>query len=181
MMSRRLLLGSMLVAATAGRDAPHAAEPAEQDLRSRFAFEARVSVAAPLIVGPSTHGLRRIVPITGGTFSGPRISGRVVSGGADWQFVRADGVLSIEAKYTLEASDGALIMVTNRGMRHGPQDVIDRLTRGEAVDPKLYYFRTVAEFEAPLESKHTWLNRAMFIGVAERAPGAAIVRFFEVL
>jgi hypothetical protein len=113
--------------------------------------------------------------------SGPRFTGRVVPGGADWQVVRPDGVLQIEAKYTLESNDGVLVMVTNRGMRHGPAAVIEKLTRGEVVDPSQYYFRTAAEFEAPTQSKYAWLNRALFIGVAERTPTAAIVRFYEVL
>jgi hypothetical protein len=104
-----------------------------------------------------------------------------VPGGADWQVVRPDGVLQIEAKYTLESSDGVLVMVTNRGMRHGPAGVIERLARGEPVDPSEYYFRTSAEFEAPVESKYAWLNRAIFIGVAQRKAAAAIVRFYEVL
>jgi hypothetical protein len=179
MLSRRTLIGSALLA-TAHVQAS-AAKEAEPTAHTRFAFEARVAVASPLIVGQGSWGLRRVVPITGGTFEGPRLRGRVVPGGADWQFVRPDGVLSIEAKYTLEASDGALIMVTNRGMRHGPAEVIEKLSRGEAVDPSRYYFRTVAEFEVSLESAHAWLNRAMFIGVAERSPGAAIVRFHEIL
>jgi hypothetical protein len=149
-------------------------------VRSQFAFEAHVTVASPLVIGPATLGLRRVVPITGGTVTGPRLTGRVVPGGADWQVVRPDGVLAIEAKYTLEANDGALIMVTNRGMRHGPPEVLERMMRGEKVDPSEYYFRTSAEFEAPAESKHAWLNRAMFVGVAERTDKAAIIRFFEV-
>ena len=179
MLSRRMLIGSAL-ATTATVQASADKQP-EPTAHTRFAFEARVSVATPQIVGQSSQGLRRIVPITGGTFEGPRIRGRVIPGGADWQVVRSDGVLSIDAKYTLEASDGALIMVTNRGMRHGPPDVIEKLTRGEAVDASRYYFRTVAEFEVARDSAHDWLNRAMFIGVAERLSGAAIVRFHEVL
>ena len=179
MPTRRDLLGSMILAAGIGEVAL-AAEPV-LPVRTRFAFTASVSVAAPLVIGTSTHGLRRVVPITGGSFDGPRLSGRVVPGGADWQVVRPDGVLAVEAKYTLETSDGVLIMVTNRGMRHGPPDVIERLTRGESVDPGQYYFRTSAEFEAPAQSKHAWLNRAIFIGVAERKPDAAIIQFHELL
>lgn len=179
MLSRRNLIGSALAATAAARAST--AEKPEPIANTRFAFEVRATVATPLVVGQSSRGLRRVVPITGGTFEGPRIRGRVVPGGADWQFVRPDGVLSVEAKYTLEAIDGAMIMVTNRGMRHGPPDVIEKLTRGEAVDPSRYYFRTVAEFEVALESAHGWLNRAMFIGVAERLPGAAIIRFHEIL
>lgn len=179
MLSRRTMIGSAL--AVAAIDQGHATDKNTFGMPTRFAFEARVSVAAPLIVGDSSQGLRRVVPITGGTFDGPRIRGKVVAGGADWQVVRPDGVLAIDAKYTLETSDGVLIMVTNRGMRHGPPEVIEQLTRGEAVDPSRYYFRTVAQFEAPLASAHAWLNRALFVGIAERAPRAAIVRFHEVL
>ena len=146
-----------------------------------FAFEARVSVQTPLVVGKSSHGLRRIVPITGGTFEGPNIRGRVVAGGADWQYVRPDGVLVVEARYTLQTSDSVLIMVTNRGIRRASPEVMARLGRGEKVDPSEYYFRTTAEFEAPIGSKYEWLNKSVFIGVAERRPDAAIIRFYRVL
>jgi len=159
------------------RDFPAAPDTA----RTEFAFEARVSVATPLVVGQSSHGLRRIVPITGGTFEGPSIRGRVVPGGADWQYVRPDGVLSVEAHYTLQTSDSVLIMVTNRGIRRAPPAVMARLGRGEPVDPSEYYFRTTAEFEAPLGSRYEWLNQSVFVGVAERRPDAAIIRFYRVL
>ena len=147
---------------------------------TEFAFEARVSVQAPLVVGQSSHGLRRVVPITGGTFEGPAVRGRVVPGGADWQFVRPDGALAVEARYTLETADGVLIMVTNRGIRRGPPAVMERLARGEAVDPSEYYFRTTAEFEAPVGSRYAWLNESVFVGVAERRADAAIIRFYRV-
>jgi hypothetical protein len=181
------MIGSALLATSGAAVAADEAQKEDkkenqgEQLGSRFAFEANVTVAAPLVVGPATIGLRRIVPITGGTVSGPRFTGRVVPGGADWQVVRPDGVLQIEAKYTLESNDGVLVMVTNRGMRHGPTAVIEKLARGEAVDPSQYYFRTVAEFEAPTQGKYAWLNRAMFIGVAARTATAAIVRFYEIL
>jgi hypothetical protein len=81
-----------------------------QEPRLEFVAEARVSVDKMLVVGDSSHGLRRIVPILGGSVEGPRLKGRVVPGGADWQFVRPDGVLELEAKYTLETHDGVLIM-----------------------------------------------------------------------
>ena len=178
--SRRTMLGSALLAATTAATAANDRDDSES-LRSRFAFEANVTVATPLVIGPATIGLRRVVPITGGTVTGPRFTGRVVPGGADWQVVRPDGVLQIEAKYTLESNDGVLVMITNRGMRHGPAAVIEKLARGEPVDPSQYYFRTSAEFEAPAESKYAWLNRAIFIGVAERKAAAAVVRFYEVL
>lgn len=149
-------------------------------VNTEFAFEARVTVDKPLVIGPSSHGLRRVVPISGGTFVGPAIKGRVVPGGADWQFVRPDGVLEVLAKYTLETDDGVLISVENRGLRHAPPAVMERLNKGELVPGREYYFRTVAQFEAPMGSKYEWLNRALFVGVAERHPDAAIIRFYTV-
>jgi hypothetical protein len=179
MVSRRqVMCGTLLLA---GAASAHAKEDKTPGVSTRFAFEARVQVAPPLVIGTGTWGLRRVIPITGGTVKGPRLNGRVLSGGADWQVVRPDGVLDVEAKYTLEADDGTQIMVTNKGMRHGPKDVIDRLTRGEVVDPSSYYFRTSAQFEVSADSPHAWLNRALFIGVGERTATAAIIRFHEVL
>jgi hypothetical protein len=160
------------------------AEPAKAaatpKLQSEFVFEARIAVDKPIVVGDGPHGLRRVVPIAGGTVTGPKLTGTVVPGGADWQFVRPDGTLQIEAKYTLKADDGSLIMITNRGVRRGPKEVIERLAKGEQVDPALYYFRTSAEFEAPVGSKYAWLNNSVFVGVAERQAAAAVIRFFEV-
>jgi hypothetical protein len=89
-------------------------------------------------------------------------------------------VLVVDARYTLETADSVLIMVTNRGIRRASQAVMDRLGRCEPVDPSEYYFRTTAEFEAPLGSKYEWLNQSVFVGVAERRPDAAIIRLYRV-
>ena len=180
MITRREALASAVALASVA-EVTHAREAGSSAVMTSFAFEARVQVDAPQVIGQSSHGLRRIVPITGGTFEGPRLRGKVLAGGADWQFVRPDGVLSVEAQYTLETDDRVLIMVTNKGMRHGPKEVIDRLTRGEPVAPTDYYFRTTAQFEVANDSKYAWLNRAVFVGVAERQAAAAIIRFYEVL
>ena len=85
-----------------------------------FAFEVRAEVADPTVVGQMPNGLRRIIDITGGTFAGPRISGRVVPGGADWQIIREDGFTEVDARYTLETEAGELIYVSNLGIRHAP-------------------------------------------------------------
>lgn len=171
---------SLLVwCAVVSAHAQTAATPAPA-LRTEFVFEARIKVDQPLVIGPSAHGVRRVVPISGGTVSGPALKGTVVPGGADWQFVRPDGVLDIQAKYTLRADDGALILVDTRGVRHAPPAVLERMAKGEHVPAGDYYFRTSAQFEAPLGSRHEWLNRAVFIGVAERHPDAAVIRFYKV-
>ena len=90
-------------------------------------FRAEIFLAPPLELGDTPQGRRRIIGITGGRFSGERLSGRVLPGGADWQVIRADGVADLDARYTLETSDGALIYVRNRGYRHGPADVLKTL------------------------------------------------------
>ncbi len=144
-----------------------------------FVFEARVKVAVPLVIGNSSHGLRRVVPILGGSCQGPDFNAEVIAGGADWQVVRPDGVLQLEARYTLRTADDCLIQVVNRGLRHGPAEVLERIFRGESVDPASYYFRSVAEFEAPL-GRYDWLNRSLFLGIAERRLDEAIVRFHRV-
>lgn len=143
---------------------------------AEFVFEVVARVDEPMVLGTTSHGLRRIVPILGGTVQGPRLEGTILPGGADWQYVRPDGVLSLEARYTIRAADGTLVSVVNRGLRHGPPEIIDRITRGESVPAGTYYFRTVARFEAPL-GPLDWLNKAIFVGLAERRADAAIVRF----
>lgn len=145
-------------------------------LPAEFVFEATARVDAPLVIGQTSVGLRRVIPILGGTVVGPRLQGTILPGGADWQYVRPDGVLDLEARYTIRTTDGVLVSVTNRGLRHGPPEIIDRVMRGEPVPPGSYYFRTVARFEAPA-GPLDWLNKGIFVGVAERRPDAAIVRF----
>jgi hypothetical protein len=180
-MTRRNLVGSLAAGAAGGAVAARAQAAETRVPRFEFAFEVRALIESALLVGPSAHGLRRIIPIAGGSVQGPKLKGRVLPGGADWQFVRPDGVLELEAKYTLQAEDGALIMVSNSGLRHGPPEIMARLAAGEPVDPSEYYFRTTARFEAPLGGPHEWLNKAIFLGVAEREPQAAIIRFYAVV
>src|SRR5206468_2652908 len=102
----------------------------------------RAEVAAPQLLGATPLGERRIVPILGGEIDGPALRGRILPGGADWQLVSADGTGSLEARYTVETHDGALVYVRNLGLRHGPPEVLERIRRGEAVDPAEYYFRS---------------------------------------
>jgi hypothetical protein len=150
-------------------------------IRTQYAFTARVSVATAIIVGPGPRGLRRFVPIVGGTVVGPLLTGRVLAAGGDSQVVRADGALEVEARYLIETEDGHLVAVVNQGLRLGSPEVIARLNRGDKVLPDEYYFRTAAQFEAPLSSPYEWLNRAVFVATAEREVDLAIVHFFRVL
>ncbi len=151
-----------------------------QPPRLEFAFEARVSVAPRIEAGLVQAGLRRIIPITGGVVEGPRLNGIVIPGGADWQIVSRDGVTDLTARYTIEARDGTLIGVVNRGLRHTTPETQSRLDAGETVDPSLVYFRTTPVFEAP-EGSHHWLTRHIFLGTAERHPTGVRLCFFAVL
>ncbi|HEY8249348.1 MAG TPA: DUF3237 domain-containing protein [Burkholderiales bacterium] len=142
-------------------------------------FKAEISLAAPQELGATPQGRRRIIGITGGRFAGERLSGRVVPGGADWQVVRADGVADLDARYTLETSDGALIYVRNRGYRHGPAEVLEKLSAGEEVDPTLYYMRTTPLFETG-DARYAWLNRIVCIATGARRAAAVELDVFEV-
>ncbi len=146
----------------------------------QFAFEVAVEVQPPLDLGQTQAGHRRIVTIAGGTVSGPKLTGRVLPGGGDWQILRPDGTADLDARYTIQADDGGLIYVVNRGVRHGPSDVLARLNRGERVDPASYYFRSAASCETSA-AEHVWLTRAILIGVGERYPDKVIIRFWELL
>lgn len=142
-------------------------------------FRVEVTLAAPQELGPAPLGQRRIIPITGGRFHGARLSGRILPGGADWQIVRGDGVAELDARYTLEAEDGALIYVRNHGLRHASAEVLARLARGEDLDPALYYMRTTPRFETGA-AQHAWLNRIVCVGSGARRPAAVEIDFFEV-
>jgi hypothetical protein len=142
-------------------------------------FRAEVEIAAPLSVGMTLRGERRIIPITGGRFAGEKLSGDVLPGGADWQLVRPDGTALLEARYTLRTKDGALVYVRNRGVRSGPPDVLGRLARGEGVDPASYYFRTRPEFETGAP-QYAWLNDLLAVCSAVRAANAVTLDFYAV-
>ena len=167
---------ALCLAARVGTQEPSHTPPAPGLM---FAFELRVEVGAPLEVGQLPQGLRRIVPILRGTFEGPGIKGRVVPGGADWQMIAADGFSKLDTRYTLETDSGRLIYVQNAGVRHAAPDVMQRLLRGEAVDPKLVYFRTVPTFETSAPELQ-WLTRSVFVGTGERYPTEVVIRFWRV-
>ena len=143
-----------------------------------FAFEVRATVGAPLEVGNVAQGRRRIVPITGGTFEGSGLRGKVMNGGADWQIIRPDGFTELDTRYTLETDKGQIIYVQNAGIRHAAPDVMKKLLAGQVVDPKLVYFRTVPKFETSAPDLQ-WLTHSIFVGVGERLPNDVVIRFYR--
>jgi hypothetical protein len=140
----------------------------------------RIAAAKPQVLGTGPHGTRLFFAITGGDFEGPRLRGRVLDGGGDWGLVRADGVLELSLRVTLETDDGALIAMTFDGIRHGPPEVIAALGRGEAVDPASYYFRTIPRFETA-DARYAFLDKLIAVGLGENRPPGAVHTFHEVL
>jgi hypothetical protein len=144
-----------------------------------FVADIRVDVGSPITIGETGAGLRRVVPILGGSVEGPRLSGRVVPGGADFQMLRADGVMELEAKYVLETSDDAFIYVVNRGLRHGPAEAVEKLMRGEPVDPKLIYFRATPSFETAV-AEFKWITQSLFVCTGTRLPNQVLLALYEI-
>src|SRR5436190_24047326 len=138
------------------------------------------ALGEPLDVGEVSQGQRRIVPLTGGTFSGPELNGKLLPGAsADWQIVLQDGTALGDIRYTLQTDGGVLLFVQSRGVRHGSPEVLERLGRGEVVDPSEYTFRTSTRIEtASLELD--WLNRGVFVGAAGRRPGGVVYETYLV-
>jgi len=175
-LAKCIVLGASLAVGSTVR-AQQAQPPAP---RLEFAFEVRAEVADPTIVGQMPNGTRRIVNILGGTFEGPKVKGKVLPGGADWQIIREDGFTEVDARYTLQTDKGRLIYVSNIGMRHAPPDVMKRLNAGETVDPSLIYFRAVPKFETA-DPDLAWLTRSIFVATGERYPKGVVIRFWRVL
>jgi len=150
-------------------------------ISTEYAFTAKVQVGEPLIVDHTPDGVRRYIPITGGSVSGPHFKGAVLAVGGDSQMIRSDGVFVVEARYMIQTDDNVLVSVVNRGLRRAPPAVMARLLKGEHVAREEYYFRTVAQFEAPLDSRYADLNNSLFVGTAEREPTAAIIHFYRIL
>jgi hypothetical protein len=143
-------------------------------------FRIEAEVADILHLGTTPYGDRRVINILGGRVYGPRLVGRILPGGADWQIVRPDGAADLKARYTIESEEGARVLVASDGLRHGPPDVITRLARGEAVDPSLYYFRTAMRFETSHPSLD-WLNRIIALARGTREPRMVRLDVYEVL
>lgn len=144
-----------------------------------YVFSVRATLAPPFEVGEIDSGRRRFIPITGGEVYGPRVKGKVLPGGGDWQTILPGGLARIEARYLLEADDGTVIEVVNPGVRTASPEVTERLARGEKVDPTLYYFRTTPSFQARGEG-YAWLRRSVFVARGIRNPDSVVIDYYVV-
>jgi Protein of unknown function (DUF3237) len=168
-----------LVACAASLGAAPKQRAAPPAPRLTYAFSVKATLAPALEVGEADGGVRRFIAITGGTVSGPRLQGEVLPGGGDWQTIMPGGLTRIEARYFIRAGDGTVIEVTNPGVRTGTPEVIARLSRGEDVDPSLYYFRTTPTFRVG-PGPFAWLQRAVFVARGIRKPDHVVIDFYSV-
>jgi len=167
---------------------PHANDPARTrdgpfrlpEPRLTPVYRLDATLGPPLDLGETAHGHRRVVPLTGGTFTGPELRGKLIAGAsADWQTVLPDGTALGDIRYTLQTDEGALLVVQSRGVRHGPRDVLARLGRGEDVDPAEYTFRTSIQIETAV-AELDWLNKGVFISVGGRQPSGVVYETYLV-
>src|SRR3982074_159655 len=133
-------------------------------LRTKYVFSLAIEVGAPIVAGDLGHGVRRVIPILGGEVRGEGMRGTIFPVGADFQIIRPSGLTELEAKYAFEMEDGAIVYIENIGIRFGEKKLLDRIARGEEVDPELIYFRSVPKFETGAEH-YRWLTQNLFIGV----------------
>lgn len=150
------------------------------DPRLSKVYRLEATLGRPLDVGNTAQGHRRIVALTGGTFTGPELNGKLLPGAsADWQIVLPDGTALGDVRYTLETDGGDLLYVQSRGVRHGSADVLGRLGRGEPVDASEYTFRTSTQIETAAPHLD-WLNKGVFISVAGRQATTVIYETYLV-
>lgn len=147
---------------------------------ARPMFVMRLNVQPLLIVGATPGGFRRVGVVPGGSFEGDRLSGEVLAGGSDWQTVRNDNSTILSVRLVLQTKDDALIEMTYQGVRHGPPSVMERIEKGEVVDPESYYFRINPMFETSA-AKYDWINRVIAVGIGHRQANGPIYSIFEVL
>lgn len=145
--------------------------------RLELLYRAEIDIAPAQLLGATPAGERRIIPITGGRFHGPRLSGRILAGGADWQTVRESGPdeieMRVEARFTMETADGALIYLQNQGVRRASPEQVRRMMAGETVDPTSYYFRMTPRFETG-DARYAWLNGLIAVAVGMRTASQVI-------
>jgi hypothetical protein len=146
------------------------------------AFTISIELAGLRWVKPTSMGASRAaVYAASGKIEGPRLNGRVIPmSGGDFPLLRPNGVIDFDARYLLEADDGAIIYMQNRGYRWGSQEVMERLARKEQVRSDEYYMRAAPKFEAP-EGPHEWMSRHVFVGVAEKTQEGNRIHYFVVL
>jgi hypothetical protein len=149
-------------------------------LQTKYVLTITARIGEVTTAGDIGHGVRRIIPIIGGEVCGEKVNGKVLAFGADFQIIRPNELIELEAKYAFETDDGATVYVENKGIRFGPVDLLQKLKRGGPVDPKLIYFRTVPKFETG-HADYRWLMENLFVASAARHADRVIIDVHQVL
>jgi hypothetical protein len=149
-------------------------------LQTKYVFTITARIGDVTSAGETGIGVRRIIPVIGGEVRGENVNGKVLGFGADFQIIRPNELIDLEAKYAFETDDGAVVYVENKGMRFGPVELLQKLKRGEPVDPSLIYFRTVPRFETGAE-KYRWLMESLFVASAARHADRVVVDVHQVM
>src|SRR6201996_6078903 len=149
-------------------------------LQTKYVFTITAHIAGVTTAGDIGSGIRRIIPITGGEVKGDGINGKVCPFGADFQIIRPNELIDLEARYAFETDDGATVYVENKGIRFGPVELLQKLKRNEPVDPRLIYFRTVPRFETG-HANYRWLMENLFVGSAARHADRVVIDVHQVL
>lgn len=151
------------------------------ELKSRHLFTITMKLPPTLELGDTPAGKRRVFTVSGGQFSGDRLRGEVLAqASSDLLLVRADGSSQQDVRLILRTEDGALILMTYRGVRHASPDVNARIARGENVPASDYYLRTAPFFETSSPG-YAWLNKIVSVAVGERQPDGVRYQVFEIL
>ncbi|MDG9722848.1 DUF3237 domain-containing protein [Streptomyces sp. DH41] len=138
-----------------------------------FAFEIRAEVSDTLHIGNGDGEVTEFTPITGGGVDGPRLRGKVLPGGGDWSSTRGE-VCELEARYLLQAEDGAVIDIVNRGYYRPKVDTPDQFDGEVQVSEAGHYYRTSPVFRTDAPA-HRWLTETVFIGLARPDGDEAVV------
>jgi hypothetical protein len=170
---RAFLLAATVFAASAG------AKPSAPAPTLEYVFSVKAMLAPPVEQGEVDGKRKRFIQVTGGEVYGPKLQGTVLDGGGDWQAIAPNGLTELWAKYQVRAKDGNVIGITNVGVRTASPEVIERLAKGENVDPALYYFRTTTSFEVGA-GPHEWLRRHAFVARGIRKPDHVVIDFYIV-
>ena len=150
---KKLLLSAIMLLGLHSMASAQVEEPKNAP-EVEFALQLKVTLGDAYNCGETQHGLRTIIPITGGTFEGPNIKGTILNGGADYQLANAAGRTEVEAIYSIKTDDGVNIHVRNRGIISNGKDANGNPT---------FYFKAAPQFEAPADSKYAWLNNSLFL------------------
>lgn len=142
-------------------------------LPAEFLFNLNLKLGDLKTLGAIPLGERRVAAIAGGSVEGQRFSGEIIEG-SDCQLLRPDGVLEIDATYIVKADSGGLVRILNKGLRHGPAEVLARLAKGESVEPNEYFFGSTMRFETSASGLE-WLNNTIAMAKGHRNGG--VVQF----